>query len=51
MNGVGKIGVFSWLLAILILFFIGIHFISKDLNSEEEHSLGKERVIDARGGQ
>lgn len=51
MKGVGQIGFFSWLLAILVLiFFVGVHFCSNDLNNKNERSLGKERVIDDRKG-
>lgn len=50
-KGVGQIGFFSWLLAILVLiFFVGVHFCSNDLNNKNERSLGKERVIDAQEG-
>lgn len=53
MKRMGQIEFFSWLLAILLLLFflVGIHFCSKDLNSKNEHNLGKERVTDTQEGQ
>lgn len=54
MRGVGQIGFFSWLLAILVFNFL-LESIpvqkTYDLYSKNEHSLGKERVVDVQAGQ